>query len=129
MLQASRLRDWTLLLLCNLIWASQYVTVKIVQEEMGPVFATFFPVMLATLLLMAIVRRDLFPKRDLLTFFLIGVCGQIPAQLFVTWGVGLSLASNAALLALTLPIMTAIMAYFILGERMRSSARGSIGRS
>lgn len=116
--QASRLRDWTLLLLCNLIWASQYVTVKIVQEQMGPVFATFFPVTLATLLLMAIMRRDLFPKHDLLAFFLIGVCGQIPAQLFITWGVGLSLASNAALLALTLPIMTAIMAYFILGERM-----------
>ncbi len=118
MRQGSQLRDWTLLMLCNLIWASQYVTVKIVQEEMGPVFATFFPVTLATLLLMVILRRDLFPKRDLFTFFLIGVCGQIPAQLFVTWGVGLSLASNAALLALTLPIMTAIMAYFILGERM-----------
>ncbi len=30
----------------------------------------------------------------------------------------LSLASNAALLALTLPVSTAVMAYFILGERM-----------
>lgn len=118
MFQASRLRDWTLLLLCNLIWASQYVMVKIVQEQMGPVFATFFPVTLATLLLIAIVRRDRFPKRDLFPFFLIGVCGQIPAQLFITWGVGLSLASNAALLALTLPIMTALIAYFLLGERM-----------
>jgi drug/metabolite transporter (DMT)-like permease len=118
MFQLSRLRDWSLLLLCNLIWASQYVTVKIVQEQMGPVFATFFPVSLATLLLVAIVWRDRLPKHDLFAFFLIGVCGQIPAQLFVTWGVGLSLASNAALLALTLPILTALMAYFILGERM-----------
>lgn len=40
------------------------------------------------------------------------------AQLFVTWGVRLSLASNAALLMLVLPISTAIMAYFFLGERM-----------
>jgi drug/metabolite transporter (DMT)-like permease len=118
MLHSSRLRDWTLLLVCNLIWASQYVMVKIVQEQMGPVFATFLPVTLATLFLMAIVRRDRWPKRDRFRFFLIGVCGQIPAQLFITWGVGLSLASNAALLALTLPIMTALMAYLILGERM-----------
>jgi drug/metabolite transporter (DMT)-like permease len=118
MLHSSRLRDWTLLLVCNLIWASQYVMVKIVQEQMGPVFATFLPVTLATLFLMAIVRRDRWPKHDRFRFFLIGVCGQIPAQLFITWGVGLSLASNAALLALTLPIMTALMAYLILGERM-----------
>jgi drug/metabolite transporter (DMT)-like permease len=118
MLHSSRLRDWTLLLVCNLIWASQYVMVKIVQEQMGPVFATFFPVTLATLFLMAIVRRDRWPKHDRFRFFLIGVCGQIPAQLFITWGVGLSLASNAALLALTLPIMTALMAYSLLGERM-----------
>jgi drug/metabolite transporter (DMT)-like permease len=118
MFQFSRLRDWTLLLVCNLIWASQYVTVKIVQEQMGPVFATFFPVTLATLLLVAMVGRDRLPKHDLFAFFLIGVGGQIPAQLFITWGVGWSLASNAALLALTLPIMTALMAYLILGERM-----------
>ena len=117
-LRASRLRDWTLLLACNLIWASQYVMVKIVQEQMGPVFATFLPVTLATVFLMVIVRRDRWPKQDRAQFFLMGVCGQIPAQLFVTWGVGLSLASNAALLALTLPIMTALMAYLLLGERM-----------
>ena len=35
-----RFRDWILLLLCNLIWASQFVLVKIVQEQMGPVAAT-----------------------------------------------------------------------------------------
>ena len=40
------------------------------------------------------------------------------AQLFITWGVRWSLASNAALLMLTLPISTAVMAYFFLGERM-----------
>ena len=44
----SRLRDWTLLLGCNLIWASQFVMVKLVQAQMGPVFATFLPISLAT---------------------------------------------------------------------------------
>jgi len=51
-------------------------------------------------------------------FILIGVFGQVVAQLFVTWGVRLSLASNAALLMLALPVSTAVMAYFFLGERM-----------
>ena len=58
------------------------------------------------------------PRRDIFEFILIGVLGQVVAQLFITWGVRWSLASNAALLALTLPISTAVMAYFLLGERM-----------
>ena len=35
MVAVSRLRDWALLLICNLIWASQFVLVKIVQEQAG----------------------------------------------------------------------------------------------
>jgi len=132
----ARLRDWALLLVCNLIWASQFVLVKIVQEQMGPVFATFFPMMLAMFLLVPIVGRERRrqntaqdgPKggpgassirgHDVFQFILIGVFGQVVAQLFVTWGVRLSLASNAALIMLALPVSTAVMAYFFLGERM-----------
>ena len=129
MLSVSRLRDWSLLLICNLIWASQFVLVKIVQEQMGPVFATFFPMTLATALLIPIVVRERqkqqasgsanpVRRRDVLDFVFIGVGGQVVAQLFITWGVRLSLASNAALLMLALPVATAVMAYFFLEERM-----------
>ena len=102
--------------------------VKLVQEQIGPVFATFFPMALATLLLIPIVRhqhqkrkninRDLPTRRMIRDFLLMGVLGQVGAQLFVTWGVQLSIASNAALIMLALPIQTAMMAYFIIGERM-----------
>src|SRR6516165_8333202 len=127
MFSTAHLRDWAYLLLCNLIWASQFVMVKLVQKQMGPVFATFFPMTLATLLLIPVVWREKrpdpgnggrLPTRDILEFILIGVFGQVVAQLFITWGVRWSLASNAALLMLTLPISTAVMAYFFLGERM-----------
>ena len=57
-LSAERLRDWGLLLACNLIWSSQFVLVKIVQEQMGPVAATFFPMTLATLMLIPILWRE-----------------------------------------------------------------------
>jgi drug/metabolite transporter (DMT)-like permease len=98
--------------------------VKLVQQQMGPVFATFFPMTVATLLLIPIVRKERgsgrrsIPWRDVIQFGVIGVFGQVVAQLFITWGVGLSLASNAALLALALPVSTAVMAHFVLGERM-----------
>jgi drug/metabolite transporter (DMT)-like permease len=121
MMRSSRLRDWGLLLACNLIWASQFVMVKLVQEQMGPTFAAFFPMTIATLLLVPIVAREKrrsVTRGDLVSFILLGVLGQVVAQLFITWGVRLSLASNAALLTLAMPVCTAVMAYFLLGERM-----------
>ncbi len=118
-----------MLLASNFIWGSQFVMVKVAQEQMGPVFATFFPMTIATLILIPVVHRESkksrdervagrLPMRDVRDFILIGVCGQVVAQLFVTWGVRLSLADNAALLMLCLPVSTAVMAYFFLGERM-----------
>lgn len=118
-----------MLLVCNFIWGSQFVMVKVAQEQMGPVFATFFPMTIATLILIPIVHREgdknrtraktgRMPGADLRDFILIGVCGQGMNQLAVTWGVRLTGAENAAVLMLCLPVCTAVMAYFFLGERM-----------
>jgi drug/metabolite transporter (DMT)-like permease len=123
---ASRLIDWGLLILCNLIWASQFVLAKLVQEQMGPIFATLLPMALATFFLIPLVRRQqrrrgaatAIGATDVVRFAVIGIFGQVLAQLGITWGVGLAPASNAALLSLTLPIATAFIAYLLLGERM-----------
>jgi drug/metabolite transporter (DMT)-like permease len=123
---ASKLVDWTLLIVCNLIWASQFVLAKLVQEQMGPIFATLLPMALATACLVPLVRRQRSQRgtrppisaADMLRFAVIGVFGQVLAQLGVTWGVRLAPASNAALLSLTLPIATAVIAFMLLGERM-----------
>jgi drug/metabolite transporter (DMT)-like permease len=126
-MNSSRLKDWILLLLCNLIWASQFAMIKVVQAQMGPVSATFFPMGIATICLVLVVLRHRRREKirgsalnlgDIGRFLLVGVMGQVAAQLLVTWGVKYTLASNAALLMLTLPVVTAIMAYAILGERM-----------
>jgi drug/metabolite transporter (DMT)-like permease len=63
-------------------------------------------------------RRGLLPAGDVLQFLLIGICGQVIAQLGIATGARLTLAANAALLALALPIMTALMAFIFLDERM-----------
>jgi drug/metabolite transporter (DMT)-like permease len=123
---SGKLVDWALLLLCNLIWGGQFVLAKLVQEQMGPIFATLLPMAIATLCLMPLVRLQRRGRAapvkmratDVVSFGIIGVFGQVAAQLGVTWGVGLAPASNAALLSLTLPIATALMAYWLLGERM-----------
>lgn len=113
--------DWLLLLSCNLMWASQFVMVKLVQEQMGPLFAVTFPIALSTLMLLTLVRwwpKALASKHDLRDFILLGILGQLVAQLFITWGVRYAPASNAALLTLVMPISTAVMAHFLLAEHM-----------
>jgi drug/metabolite transporter (DMT)-like permease len=119
--KTAKVLDWFWLLVCNLMWASQFVMVKLVQEQMGPLFAVTFPIALATILLVFLVRRETkirMTSKDLWNFVLLGILGQLVAQLFITWGVRFAPASNAALLALIMPISTAVMAHFILGEHM-----------
>lgn len=129
MIARSRMLDWVLLLACNLIWGSQFVFLKVVQREMGPLFATLFPLALAMLVLNLIIRRqphssnssaasNRMSRSDFIGFVLLGMLGSAAVALFGTWGVYLTLASNAALVALALPVTTAVMAYFILAERM-----------
>ena len=115
--RSGRLRDWLLLLACNLMWASQFAMVKLVQERMGPLFAVTLPMAIAAVLLFPLVKRK-WPPAHFGGFILLGVAGQVTAQLFVTWGVRLSLASNAALISLALPVCTAAMAALLLRERM-----------
>jgi drug/metabolite transporter (DMT)-like permease len=127
-LTPSKIRDWALLIFCNMIWGSSFVMSKLAQEQAGPIFTTVFPMLLATAALFVLVhrrnrgtatgKRARMPTRTFFEFIVIGLFGQVGAQFFANWGVRLSLASNASLLMLTLPISTAVMAYFILGEQM-----------
>jgi len=81
---------------------------------------------LATIMLYPIIRHerknDTAPnrrrKKDAFSYFLMAAVGVFPAQVWVTWGTRMSLASNAALIVLTSPITTAILAVILLGERM-----------
>lgn len=120
------MRSWLLLFACNLMWALQFTCVKLVQDQVGALFTVWGPMTLATVMLLPMVARerrsssqksDRF-KRDLWTFFLLALLGIFPGQVFITWGTRWSLASNAALLMLTLPISTALLAYIFLSERM-----------
>ena len=120
------MRSWLLLFACNLMWALQFTCVKLVQDQVGALFTVWGPMTLATVMLLPMVamerrnssqKSDRF-KRDLWTFFLLALLGIFPGQVFITWGTRWSLASNAALLMLTLPISTALLAYIFLSERM-----------
>jgi drug/metabolite transporter (DMT)-like permease len=115
------------LMLVNLMWAFQFSGAKIATERLGPIAVALIPLGLSTLVFAPLVRftRGKRPRptwtpavwRDLL---LASTLGIVPAQLGLTWGVKHSLASNASVLTLTIPVLTAMMAVVLLGERMTS---------
>jgi drug/metabolite transporter (DMT)-like permease len=108
------------------MWALQFTCVKLVQDQVGPLMTVWGPMTLATLMLYPLIRmerrdgtlRKGRSRKDILLFFILALVGVFPGQVFITWGTRLTLASNAALLMLTLPVCTAILAVIFLHERM-----------
>ena len=108
------------------MWALQFTCIKLVQDQVGSLVTVWGPMTLATVMLFPLIRLEkredyrnaARSKKDILMFFVLAAVGVFPGQVIVTWGTRMSLASNAALLTLTLPISTAVLAFIFLGERM-----------
>lgn len=114
--------SWTLLFACNLMWALQFTCIKLTQDQIGPYFTVWAPMFLAALFLAGFALRD-FKKggkkiSDILIFVQLALLGAFPAQVLMTWGTQYSLASNSAILSLSLPVITAIFAFLLLKEKM-----------
>jgi drug/metabolite transporter (DMT)-like permease len=111
------------LLAVNAMWAFQFSGARIATSELSAVLVTLLPLAIATLLVMPFARLnlDLFRPANrtiLLDVFLLGTVGVLPAQLCLVLGVQRTLASNASVLSLTVPVLTAISASLFLHEHM-----------
>ncbi len=104
------------------MWALQFTCIKLTQDQMGPFFTVWGPMLIATLLLAPFALRDFKSDnrkfKDILIFGQLALLGSFPSQVLITWGTQKSLASNAAILTLCLPVITAVFAFLILRERM-----------
>jgi drug/metabolite transporter (DMT)-like permease len=114
--------SWILLFLCNLMWSLQFTCIKLTQDQMGPFFTVWGPMLIATFLLAPFALKD-FKKdgrkfKDILIFGQLALLGSFPAQVLITWGTQYSTASNSAILTLCLPVITAVFAFLILKEKM-----------
>ena len=119
-----------LLIVVNFIWAFQYSGARIATRKLGPMTVTFLPMAFATVLLGLLLifsRRPPSGKvdpergsagRQLLSFLLLGLLGTGVAQFGLTSGVQRSLASNASVITLVIPILTALLATILAGEKM-----------
>jgi len=114
--------SWLILFACNLMWAFHFTSIKLVQDQVGPYFTVWAPMLLATIFLAPFVIKD-FKKggkkfKDILIFVQLAALGAFPSQVLMTYGTQYSLASNSAILVLTLPVITAVFAFLILKEKM-----------
>ena len=117
--------SWILLFTCNLMWSLQFTCIKLVQDQVGPYFTVWAPMLIATFFLAPFALRD-FKKggkkfKDVLVFVQLALLGVFPAQVLMTWGTRYSLASNAAILTLALPVITGIFAFLLLKEKMNKT--------
>ena len=104
------------------MWSLQFTCIKLTQDQMGPFFTVWGPMLIATLMLAPFALRDFKSKgkkfKDIIIFGQLALLGSFPAQVLITWGTQKSLASNAAILTLCLPVITAVFAFLILKEKM-----------
>ncbi|QMW06025.1 DMT family transporter [Spirosoma foliorum] len=119
------IQSWAILFFCNLIWSFHFTSIKLTQDQVGPYFTVWAPMLLATIFLAPFVIRD-FRKggkklKDILIFVQLAALGAFPSQVLMTWGTQYSLASNAAILVMTLPVITAVFAFLILKEKMNTA--------
>ncbi len=142
--------DISLLVLVNTMWAGQYAAYRVATEKMGPVTVSAWAFLLASLVLLPFLgwerlaarRLGLAPAfhdqqrsasrwsaRSAFEFLMISVLGLIPGSMLLAWGVARSTASNAAIIYLTVPVMTALLASLILGEKMSALRWASLGVS
>lgn len=114
--------SWVLLFACNLMWSLQFTCIKLTQDQVGPYFTVWAPMLISILLLAPFVLRDFKREgkkiKDVLVFGQLALLGAFPAQVLMTWGTQYSLASNSAILTLTLPVISAVFAFIMLKERM-----------
>ena len=139
-----RTRDFLLLLAANVMFGAQFPATKVAVSGLGATLLAALTFLLASICLIPflIAESKAHPDQPRLSellkpgmfgpFLYVTVIGLLPASIVMSWGVDRSLASNGALLTLSIPVLTAMLASLVRGEQMTkwrwmSFALGIIG--
>jgi drug/metabolite transporter (DMT)-like permease len=120
----ARKSDLLLLFFNQFIWGTSWVAIKFAQEQMGPVLLSLWSLAISVLVLYPFVHSRLRAElrqrslREYFDYLMMGFVGLSGMTLLYTWGAGRSLAANGALISTAVPVLTAVVAVMVLGERM-----------
>lgn len=126
MLKIQKTRDWLLVILVNFIWATQVPVIRLIGNKLGPMTIAFVPMLISTLLFIPFLwaenrKRKHSGRRtwkDLRYFILPGLIGIFLMQYLYTLGSTLTLASNAGIITLIIPVLVVIFASVLLKEKL-----------
>lgn len=119
-------RDWLLVILVNFMWATQVPVIRLIGDKLSPITIAFVPLIVSTILfipfLLAERRRKKITKprsrKDLKYFIVPGLIGVFLMQYLYTVGSTKTLAANAGIITLAIPVLVAVFAAILLKERL-----------
>ena len=118
--------DWGLIIIINFMWATQVPVIRFIGDRLGPITVAFIPMIASTLIFLPVLwienkkRNVKFRWRwnEIKYFVLSGLIGIFIMQYAYTLGSKLTIAANAGIITLTIPVFVAILATFMLNEKL-----------
>jgi drug/metabolite transporter (DMT)-like permease len=126
MLKIGKARNLILVIVVNFMWATQVPVIRLMGDKLGPITIAFIPMIISTILFIPFLwtenkKRKPAERRtwkDLKYFILPGLIGVFLMQWLYTLGSTLTLASNAGIITLTIPVLVAVFAAILLKEKL-----------
>jgi O-acetylserine/cysteine efflux transporter len=130
--------DLLLLVLNQFVWGTGWSAIKYAQNQMGPVTLNVWSlgISVMTLIPFLLVERRLASSQtptgrlsfgNYVDYFVAGVIGLAGMTLLYAWGAGRSLAANGAVISMSVPVLTVVVAVIVLGEKMTAARLASLG--
>jgi drug/metabolite transporter (DMT)-like permease len=120
--------DWFWIVVVNFMWATQVAAVKLIGDRLGAVAIAFVPMIVSVILFLPFLWRENRKRgtgfhwhwADARHFLVAGVFGPFLTQFTYTLGAQRTLAANAAIITLSIPVLVAIAASLMLHEKLNA---------
>ena len=118
--------DWSLVILVNFMWATQVPVIRMIGDSLNAVTVAFIPMIFSTLIFLPVLwlenkKRNVgfrWKWRDIKFFVLPAFIGVFVMQYAYTIGSRMTLAANAGIITLTIPVFVALFASLMLKEKL-----------
>jgi drug/metabolite transporter (DMT)-like permease len=118
--------DWLWIIVVNFMWATQVAAIKLIGDRLGAVAIAFIPMILSVGIFLPVLWRENRRRgagfhwhwRDARHFLVAGIFGPFVIQFSYTLGAQRTLAANAAIITLSIPVLVAVAASLMLQEKL-----------
>ena len=127
MLKMGKAKNLILVIIVNFMWATQVPVIRLMGDKLSPITIAFIPMIVSTIMFIPFLwaenkKRKLAERRtwkDLRYFILPGLIGVFLMQYLYTLGSTLTLASNAGIITLTIPVLVAVFASYFAERKIK----------